>query len=442
MPERETRANLIAAGVFATVVAVFLPALRFPFLNWDDYQNVAANDLLSFDPRGLRFMLAGSRLGHWQPLSWLTLALDRAVWGDNPLGFHLTNVLLHAVSAVLLFYLARSLKIGGGRPELPALFAALFWGLHPLRIESVAWVTERRDVLCGVFSLGAALSYARGSGDRTARRLALLLSAFAMASKVFAVVLPLAWLVLDLRLEGAPRWRAKLAYLPFALIALGVNVVAQAGSGASIPLEVFGLTQRLAQTFYGLAFYPWKTLIPIGLAPLYERSILLEPWPFSMAAAAVSTVGLYLAFTRKRVDGLSQSALAYVILILPALGLFKSGRMIAADRWSYLAAIPLSLLAAATLARVFDERAFRAAAACIVLALIAATRAQLPVWSSDEALWTRAVAASPMSSFALERLSEAEAAAGKTAEAAERLKNAQSLKHFVADLSERVRAGR
>lgn len=437
MPERASRASPIAASVFVAVVAVFLPALRFPFLNWDDFQNVAANGLLRFDADGLEFMLTGSRLGHWQPLSWLTLAVDRAVWGGNSAGFHLTNVLLHASGAVLLFLLARRLELGDGS----AAFAALFWALHPLRVESVAWVTERRDVLCGVFSLGAALAYARGPGDRAARRLALLLSAFAMASKVFAVVLPGAWLILDVRLEGAPRWRDKLAYLPFSLLALGVNMAAQAGSGASIPLADFGLSHRLAQAFYGLAFYPWKTLLPFGLAPLYERSILLEPRPFTVAAACVATFALYLALTRRRVDALTQAALAYLILLSPALGLFKSGRMVAADRWSYLPAIPLSLLASAALARVLDARAFRAAAAAVLLALAVLTRLQLPAWSSDVALWTRAVAASPLSSFALERLADAEAAAGNPGAADARRAHAASLRRFTADLSARVRAG-
>jgi hypothetical protein len=442
VPESPARARLIAAGLFATVLTAFLPALRFPFLNWDDRTNVVENALLSFDAPGLTFMLTGSKLGHWQPATWLSLALDRALWGASPMGFHLTNVLLHAVSAVLLFFLARRLKLAGGRSELPAVFAALFWALHPLRVESVAWVTERRDVLCGVLSLGAALAYVRGLEDAAWRRRAFVLTMLAMTAKVFAIVLPAVWLILDRRLAGAPRWKDKLPYVPVVLVVLGLNMAAQAGSGASVPLADFGVMHRLAQAFYGLAFYPWKTLVPAGLAPLYELSILLEPRPFAIAAAAVSTAALFLAFTRKRTDGLAQAALSYLILILPALGLYKSGRMIAADRWSYLASIPLSLLAAAALAHALDGRTFRAAAAVLVAALILATRAQLPVWSSDESVWTRAVAASPMSFFALERLSEAEAGAGKTAQAAARLRNAQGLKRFVQDLSERVLAGR
>ena len=294
-------------------------------------------------------------------------------------------------------------------------------------------------MLSGFLALGAALAYIRGLDDASWRRRAFVLTGLAMTAKVFAVVLPAVWLLLDLRLAGAPRWREKVPYLPMALGALALNIAAQEGSGASVSFADFGVMHRLAQAFYGLAFYPWKTLLPMGLAPLYERSILLEPFAFSVAAAAVSTATLLLAFTRRLVDGLTQAVLAYLILLLPALGLFKSGRMIAADRWSYLPAIPISLLAAAALSSAFDARAFRAAAAAVVLALIYTTRAQLPVWSSDEALWSRAAAASPLSAFALERLAEAESKAGKLADAAFRLESAKRLKLYVAAMAERVR---
>lgn len=441
MAEDAARPRLIAAALFTAVAAVFLPALRYPFLSWDDRSNIVENGLLKFDASGLLFMLTGSRLGHWQPASWLSLALDRAMWGDDPLGFHLTNVLLHAAGAALLYLLARRLKLGGARSEAPAVLAALFWAVHPLRVESVAWVTERRDVLCGVLALGAALAYVRGLEDAAWRRRAFVLTGLAMTAKVFAVVLPAAWLLLDLRLAGAPRWREKIPYLPMSLGVLALNIAAQDGSGASVSFADFGFGHRLAQAFYGVAFYPWKTLLPTGLAPLYERSILLEPFPFTVAAACVSTAALALSLTRRRVDGPSQAALAYLILLLPALGFFKSGRMIAADRWSYLPAIPLSLLAAAAVSRALEGRARLAAGAAITLALAAATWRQLPVWSSDEAVWTRAVAASPLSSFALERLADAEARAGKAAQAAARYERAKALKRFVSELAGQVRAG-
>src|SRR5207344_2434252 len=143
-----------------------------------------------------------------------------------------------------------------------------------------------------------------------------------------------------------------------------------------------------------------------GLSPLYEYSVLLEPRPFAAAFAAVLTAAALLALGWRRERALAQAALAYGLLLLPALGLFKSGRMVAADRWSYLPAIPLSLLAAGALERAVGARALRPAAAALVAILALLTRLQLPVWSSDTALWARGVAASPLSSFALERLAD------------------------------------
>ena len=426
---RETRPVMwwAAAACAAAAVAVFLPAVRLPFLDWDDGVNIVRNPNLNFSLGGVRWMLTGAGLGHWHPLSWFTLALDRAVWGFRPAGFHLTNVLLHALNAALFFLLARRLLRPAGaranRADAAALFSALFWGLHPLRVESVAWVTERRDVLSGALMLAAASAYVRGAdegeGSKGAfwRRAALALGAAAMASKVFAIVLPGVFLILDARLRVRPRWREKLPWLAPVAVALGFNLAAQA-QGAAVSWAAFGLQARLAQAAYGLAFYAGKTLWPSGLGPLYERSLLLEPAPFIAAAVVVIAAAGSLWTWRRRFPGLAQAALAYALLALPALGLFKSGRMIAADRYAYLPGLPLALLAGAALARAPFIGAARAAAAAVLVACALLARAQLPVWSSDVALWTRACEVSPLSYFARLKLSSAEAAAGLPVQAA------------------------
>ena len=417
------RAAVLAAACAGLTGIVFLPCVAFPFLNWDDVVNVAANPRLSFSAAGLRWMALGSSLGHWHPLTWLTLALDRAVWGPGPFGYHLTNVLLHAASAALLFLLARRLLRPAAASEAAAdgaaAFAALFWACHPLRVESVAWVTERRDVLSGLFILASLFAYVRsaeeGDGERGGswRRTALAFGAAAMASKVFAIVLPAVLLVLDARLRGRPRWKEKLPWALPASVALGFNLAAQAAGEASVPFSRFGLGARLSQAAYGLAFYLEKSFVPAGLGPLYERSPLLEPAPFVLSAAFVLAAAALLWRGRRRFPWLAQAALAYFLFALPALGLFKSGRMSAADRYSYLPGIPLALLAGAAVARSARRRGPALAAFGLVLALCVLTLAQLPVWSSDAALWTRACEVSPLSYFARLKLAEADAAAGR-----------------------------
>lgn len=436
MAERRVPAALAAACAAATAF-VFLPAARFPFLDWDDGVNVVRNPHLTLNAEGLRWMATGSRLGHWQPLTWLTLAADRALWGANPFGFHLTSVLIHALNAALFFLLARRLLRPApgpaARADFAALFAALFWSLHPLRVESVAWVTERRDLLSAALVLGAVLAYVRaaeageGKHGRRLRLWALALGAAAMASKVFAVVLPGVLLILDARLRGRPRWREKLPWAVPAAVTLGFNLAAQAESAAAVSLAGFGVKARLSQAAYGLAFYAAKTVCPTGLGPLYERSALLEPLPFAASAVAVLAAAAFVWSRRRRSPWLAQTALAYALLALPALGLFKSGRMTAADRYAYLPGLPLALLAGAGALRLSGKAAGRAAAAAVLLALCVLTTLQLPVWGSDAALWTRACRVSPLSYFARLKLAAALDAEGRLGDAALERETAVSL---------------
>lgn len=409
------KARLLAAAT----LLVYLPALRFPFLSWDDDVNVLRNAGLDFTPAGLTWMFTGSLLGHWHPLTWLSLAFDKALYGGAPWGFHLTNVLLHAASAVLLFLCSRLLL--KDEDGWTSLFAAALWALHPLRVESVAWVTERRDVLCGFFLLGSLYAGLRSaSGGARGERwhwCAVLLGGAAMLSKVFAIVWPAVLIVIDVYvLNRGARWREKAPYLLFAAPSLAFNLVAQSHN-AAVPWSAFGLEPRLAQAFLGLAFYPYKTLLPTGLSPLYEFSALLQPAPFAWATAATLAVGAYWLVWGRESRRFTAALLCYGVLLAPALGLFKSGRMSAADRWSYLPAVPLSLFLASLCAPLLSSRAGRAGALALLGALSALTWGQLPVWSSDAALWSRASAQSPLSYYARLKLAAALAAAGRPAEA-------------------------
>lgn len=437
------RARYAAAAAAAAALLTFLPALRFPFLSWDDDINVLRNADLAFSPSGLAWMLTGAKLGHWHPVTWFSLALDKAVWGLNPMGFHLTNVVLHAASAALLFLCAR--RILKDEAGWASLLAAALWALHPLRAESVAWVTERRDVLSGALLLASLYCHLRAGVDTAARwpRLAVLLGGAAMCSKVFAAVWPAVLLVLDALVLGrGPRWKEKWPYLLFAAPSLGMNLAAQSATGAAVPLAAFGVEARLAQATFGLVFYPLKTLLPVGLSPFYELSSLLQPGPFAFSLAVVLAAAAWWALWGRENRPLTAGVLCYGLLLAPALGLFKSGRMSAADRWSYLPAIPLSLLLAAAARPWLRARLGRVAALALCAALAALTRAQLPVWSSDEALWRRASVASPLSYYARLKLASALAAAGRPDAAAAARRDAAALHRTVFETAAAVLANR
>ena len=173
----------LAVGLIT--LAVFLPALSFDFVNWDD--KLALTDNPHFRGLGverLRWMFTTFHMGHYQPLTWLTFGIDHRIWGMNPMGYHLTNIVLHAVNA-MIFYMVAFLLISPAVSPLSPLsppsetgvriaagLAALFFAIHPLRVESVAWVTERRDLMSGLFFLLTILFYLRAAvaGPDPARR--------------------------------------------------------------------------------------------------------------------------------------------------------------------------------------------------------------------------------------------------------------------------------
>ncbi|HEY7251841.1 MAG TPA: hypothetical protein VIG37_15195, partial [Methylomirabilota bacterium] len=146
-------------------LAVFWPTLGHQFLDWDDDRNLLNNpDFRGLGWSHLRWMLTTTLMGHWIPFTWLTFGTDYVIWGMRPFGYHLTNLLVHAAAAAALYFVALRLlraAIGGGETalRLGALAAALFFAIHPLRVESVAWATERRDVLSGLWLLLTVLTY-------------------------------------------------------------------------------------------------------------------------------------------------------------------------------------------------------------------------------------------------------------------------------------------
>ena len=145
--------------VFAVTLLVFLPAVSNGWVNWDDDRNFLDNPAYrGLAPENLSWAFSTFLLGHWHPLTWLSLELDYTLWGMSPGGYHFTNALLHALAALLAYLVL--VELLGDRWS--AALGALFFALHPLRVESVAWVSERRDVLCGVFALATVLFYLRG----------------------------------------------------------------------------------------------------------------------------------------------------------------------------------------------------------------------------------------------------------------------------------------
>jgi Flp pilus assembly protein TadD len=426
---------LLPPLVFLITGAVFLPALRGEFLNWDDSVNFVANPHY----RGLgwpqiRWMLGTTLMGHYIPVTWLSFGLNYALGGMNPWGYHLGNLLLHAANATLVYLIARRLFAaarGGGSPiggttgpiMVAGAFAALVWSVHPLRVESVAWITERRDVLCGLFFLLAVLAYLKGlehGGSLRPVWQALSLAAFAAAllSKAAAMPLPAVLLLLDLYplRRGGTGWkRLAIEKLPYAVLATATAVVALIAlpRGASVTsYELYGAMARLGMVAYSFIFYPIKFVLPVRLSPMYElpARVDLLSWPFLPALLGLAGVTAALVLGCTRWPGGLAAWIYSALMVLPVSGVVHAGSQLVNDRYSYLSGIGFAVLAGAGVLGVLRLRerggatmttvsALVGGAALIVLTLGLAAWTQTQAWRDSETLWRWAVEMDPACSL-------------------------------------------
>jgi tetratricopeptide (TPR) repeat protein len=446
--------------------AAFLPTLHNQFVSWDDDKNFLENPhYRGLGWTHLRWMWT-THMGHYIPLTWMTLGLDYLLWGMNPFGYHLTSLLLHAANAAVFFFVVhRILTLALPNPSerghalaVSAGFSALVFAIHPLRVESVAWVTERRDVLSGLFYLLAVLVYLRacerGEPGRRWYWGSVGLFVCALLSKSMAVSLPVVLLILDVyplrRLGGALGWwseparRVYVEKIPFVLLAAAVSAVAlmaQLSHSTMVSVAQLGALGRLAVSAYGLSFYLWKMAVPVNLSPLYELRPTVNPWamPFILSYGLVLALTAMILALRRRVPGLPAAWVAYVVVLLPVLGLFQSGPQIAADRYTYLAGLGWAILAGAGLLSCW--RTLRrsttgtpitlpiaAVAICLVVGLGVLTWNQAQVWRDSERLWTHVLAMDPQSPTAENNLGVVRADQNKLAEAIEHYRRALQMR--------------
>jgi len=429
---------MVPVSLALVTVAAFIGIFQNGFVDWDDGVNLVNN--VRYRGLGwlqLRWMLTTFLLGHYIPLTWMTFGLDYLVWGTNPIGYHLTNLLLHIANVVTFYFITARLLVAT-RPaakddvavHVGAAAAALLFAVHPLRVESVAWATERRDVLCGLFYLLAIVSYLRaveraeGASLYGQRRYWASVGLFALAllSKSMAVSLPMVLLVLDVyplrRLGGRPGgWlgpaglRVWLEKAPFALLSLGASVVALAALGhikGIRPFATLGWLERVSISLYSLAFYLWKMLVPLDLSAIYELPDRIDPlaWPYLLAALVVAAVTAAAVALRRRWPAFLAVWVSYIVILLPVLGIVQNGNQIAADRYTYLASLGWALLAGAAVRLWWVARGSRwlsqpgtLAAAGLAVVIIgglgALTWKQVDIWRDSESLWKHAASASP-----------------------------------------------
>lgn len=432
-PPAKEAPDWLPTAVLAATFLAFLPALWNNLIDWDDGVFIARNvHIRGLGLDNLIWMLTARMSGNYHPLTWLTLALDYAVWGGSPFGFHLTNVVLHALNAALFFYVAKRLltaaqpQLEPARAALAAAFAALLFGLHPLRVESVAWATERRDVLSGLFYLLAVLAYLKEQRPRS-----LFYFTLSLLSKAVGVTLPLALLILDwypLKRFSRERVVEKWPYFALAAAAALANAFTQSYNGALAPTSAYGLPTRLAAAAYGLCFYARKTLWPSHLIPIYEFPANLQPLEprFLLSGVLVLAAAAALWALRKKRPALWAAALFYGLTLLPMLGLVKFGPQLVADRYSYLSCLPLALLAAAGAERLARraQPETMALGGVLLVALTALTWRQCAVWHDTDGFFAYVLAEAPDTAIARHNVGRRLEARGRLDEAASEYRRA------------------
>jgi len=438
-----------ACVVALLTLVVFLPALQGEFVSWDDNLNFVEN--ASYRGLGvaqLRWMWTTFHLGHYTPLTWMSLGLDYLLWGMNPRGYHATSIALHAMNATLLYFIAlRVYAAASGRPArvASAAVAALFFALHPLRVESVAWITERRDVLSLFFALATVLCYLRYAQHAAATRrwyaLAIIAFAAALLSKATAVTIPGALLVLNVyplrRLGGPGGWwteearRVWLELIPFAVLAAATAALSLV---ALQPIRQLTPAGKVVVSAYSLMFYLIKTLLPLDLAPLYEMHLVRPASAVYVAScAAVAALAIAIWRARMRYPAVTAATVAFVLIVLPLLGVVQNGPQIVADRYTYHASPALALLAGTFIPDDGRARARLGWASLVLVAISALTWMQIRVWRTSQTVWSRVLRIDSTSSIGNNNYGAVLAQQGRSADAIEYYRRAIAARPSYAD---------
>ncbi len=448
------RRSLPALLLLAITIVAYLPALGNGFI-WDDDDYLTQNALLN-EPGGLgRIWTEVGATPQYYPLVFTSFWIEHQLWGLSATGYHLTNVLLHALAAILLWRVLARLRVPG------ALLAAALFAVHPIHVESVAWITERKNVLSAVFYLAALLLFLRfrpageaspGWRKRPAIDYALALAAFvaALLSKTVAVSLPVVILVIDVwkaRRVRASTWLPTLPLfalgLAFARITANLERVKVGAKGEAWDLSFF---ERLLVAGRALWHYLGKLLWPHPLIFIYQRWRIdahdAVQWLFPIAAAA-AFVALF-ALRKKIGGGPLAAALCYGAMLFPALGFVNVFPMLfswVADHFLYLASAPILALAAAGLTgtvgraggeadperRKSFELGGKVAAAALVAILGLLTWRQIPMYRDVDTLWRTTIERNPEAWIAYNNLGVSLVAAGRVDEAIENYEKALAL---------------
>jgi tetratricopeptide (TPR) repeat protein len=409
------RRNIIGLCLLliAGIAAVYVRVGGFGFLDYDDPFYVLINPqvLAGLTLDGVKWAFTTVHAGNWIPLVWLSLMADRSVFGVGAGGFHLVNVALHIANTVLLFWVLKRYS----KSLWPSFFVAALFGLHPLHVESVAWVTERKDVLSTLFWLLTMLAYVRYVENPTAKRYAIVCVAFALGlmAKSMLVTLPLVLLLMDYwplkrlwpeeKKNGFAVGHLLLEKFPLFILSAVVcviTVIAQKSGGSVVKMSVVPLGQRTGNALVSYCQYLIKTFWPVDLAVFYPYlANSLVDWKVAASLAILAVVTIVVILLRRR-RYLLVGWFWYLGTLVPVVGFVQVGAQAMADRYTYIPLTGIFIMLAWFAGDIVAQRRSRQAIAgvtgSVILGVLGAmTFVQVGYWRDTLSLFTHCAAVTP-----------------------------------------------
>src|ERR1041385_249365 len=408
-PNRRT-VVLSLCAILLVVFVAYLPSLKNGFTNWDDDRYVIANPLiqdLSWD--GIKNIFSVFFDGNYHPFTLISYALEFHAYHLDPGVYHTTNLVLHLANSLLVVWLVY--KFSG--KFLTSFIVGLLFGIHPLHVESVAWIAERKDLLYSLFFLGALISYLHFRQIRLNKRyyyLSLVLFMFSCLSKGMAVTLPAILILFDYYFDSKLSKRTLLEKIPFltgSLIFGVVAILAQHNEGSMVNAATYTMLDQIFIASYGLLFYLYKLFVPISLSAIYpypDKSNGLLPLMYLVSPIIVGIV-VFLIFYLKRYSGsIILGTIFFFLSILPVLQLLPVGGVVVADRYFYISSIGLFYIVADRMVYFYNinsersknlKAALIAAAIAVVMISSFLTWERVLVWKNSITLFSDVISKQP-----------------------------------------------
>jgi protein O-mannosyl-transferase len=401
----EKRNPVVCLLLAVITLALYNPVNRHPFVNYDDDRYVTENPHIrqGLTTETVAWALTSTEQANWHPLTWISHALDVSLFRLNPAGHHFTNLALHIANVCLLFLLL----IWATNRFGPSLFVAALFALHPINVESVAWIAERKNVLCTFFLFLTLWAYGWYTQKPSWKRYLAVFALFVagLASKPMVITLPFVLLLLDYwplaRNRNENQDWPKLIVEKLPLLALSaasavLTMHAQQAGGAVRTAAAVSLGSRLANSIHAYAMYLWKMVWPADLAPLYPHpGNTLAAWQVIVSGVVlVAITTLVWKFRARRY--LVVGWLFFLGTLVPVIGLVQIGDAAMADRYAYIPLIGIFVMIAFGVADLAQQRNLAVvsalAASAVLFAPAFATHQQIDYWQSNKTLWSHALA--------------------------------------------------